>query len=125
MFPLLIPAIVELVKFGIQQAAQNNNNALQPQDAPAVERQVTQTVIDGLQNNPTIQHLTNSEPWYQSRVTWGALIAMAAGTLGLAGVAVDDYDQQMLINVAIAVGAIVSSCVTLYGRWKAKRPLGT
>jgi hypothetical protein len=67
---------------------------------------------------------TNQEPFYQSRVTIGAIMTLIGGTYALVldfmdGVppATDDLTAQAT--------AIVGAAVVLYGRWVAKKPLGS
>jgi hypothetical protein len=72
---------------------------------------------------PEIISATNSEPFYQSRVTIGAIMTLIGGSYALVldfmdGVppGVDDLTGQLT--------AIIGAGVVLYGRWAAKRPIG-
>lgn len=69
-------------------------------------------------------HNANQEPWWQSRVTWGAIIAGIVPVLASVGVATDWLDQDTLAMGLAAGGSAVGAVITLYGRWKAKKPLG-
>lgn len=73
---------------------------------------------------PIIAHATNSEPWYQSRVTWGAILAALAGVLGLFGVVFDIDAQGRVLDLVIALGPVIGAGIALYGRWAAKKPIG-
>lgn len=73
---------------------------------------------------PEDVHDANAEPWYQSRVTWGAIISAGVPILATAGIATDWIDEDTLIAGLVAGGGAVGAVVTLYGRWKAKRPIG-
>jgi hypothetical protein len=77
-----------------------------------------------LKSVPEVQHLTNQEPWYKSRVTWGALVSALAGILGALGYALAPETMDTLISLGLALGAVVGACVTLYGRWQARVPIG-
>lgn len=80
---------------------------------------------------PTILHMTNQEPWYQSRVTLGALVSIGSGFAVLGGIAVDEGVQRQLVDTLVGVGTIAGSIgavwggvSALWGRWVARRPLG-
>jgi hypothetical protein len=70
----------------------------------------------------SILHSTNNEPWWQSQVTWGQIITGAGLALTAAGVTVNAPYVELLSSLAVPVAGIA---VTLYGRWKAKKPLFT
>ena len=88
--------------------------------AAAVKQQVTRKVAA----DPSMQHITNTEPWYQSRVTIGALISALALALGAAGVSLAPEDRELLVAVGLGLGGLVGPLTTLYGRWRARRPIG-
>lgn len=67
---------------------------------------------------------TNAEPWYQSRVTWGAIIAVLAGLAGIMGYTFDAADQATLVNAIVGAASIVGGLIAWYGRWVAKKPIG-
>jgi len=78
-----------------------------------------------------ITNQTNQEPWYQSRVTIGAIVAVAAGVAGVAGYSFDAEDQQVWIDsisqgiqLVSAISAIGAGIYAWYGRWRAKKALG-
>lgn len=73
---------------------------------------------------PLIDHATNSEPWYQSRVTWGAIAAIAVPLLGVVGVGSDIITAEELTVWGMAAGSAAGGVLTLYGRWRAKKPMG-
>lgn len=73
---------------------------------------------------PEAVHEANAEPWYQSRVTWGAIIAAATPAIALTGYALDAVDREIVVAGLTAAGAVFGAATTLYGRWKAKRPIG-
>lgn len=73
---------------------------------------------------PLIDHATNNEPWYQSRVTWGAIAAIAVPLLGVVGVGSDIITAEELTVWGMAAGSAAGGVLTLYGRWRAKKPMG-
>ncbi|WP_336800479.1 hypothetical protein [Kaistia sp. MMO-174] len=91
---------------------------------PGVSEAVTKAVVQEVAKDPAIQHMTNTEPWYQSRVTWGALVAIASGLFAIGGRALPVEDQGTLVNIAVAVASAIGGAITLYGRWAARKPLG-
>lgn len=82
---------------------------------PTIERAVEEEVA------PVIEHLTNNEQWYQSRVTLGSIAAILCGVAGLFGYALDVQQATELIVIA---GSIIGPAFALYGRWKARKPIG-
>lgn len=71
---------------------------------------------------PVLVNLTNNEPWYQSRVTWGAVAAILSGLGTAAGlVSAGDWSPELWLA---ALGSVGGGIGTLYGRWVAKKPLG-
>lgn len=73
---------------------------------------------------PMIENANNAEPWYRSRVTIGALVSIIIPLLGLAGISSDVVDADQLTAIIVAAGSAIGGMLSLYGRWKAKRPLG-
>ena len=106
-------AVREVAAQAVRDAAQDTSNTLSPRDAPAVAEAVTQKLA------PVIAHATNTEPWYQSRVMWGAILAAAAPVAVALGLDISWIDSETLA----ALGAAVGAGITLYGRWKARKPL--
>ena len=90
-------------------------------DHSAIATEVTRA----MERSPELQHATNSEPWYQSRVTWGAVVAILSGVLPIAGVTLDPDDQATLFAALMGIGSAAGGFLALYGRWKAKRPIGS
>jgi drug/metabolite transporter (DMT)-like permease len=73
---------------------------------------------------PIVVNASNQEPWYQSRVTWGAIASIVLPLLGILGVSTDVINADQLVALGMALGTVVGGVVTLYGRWVAKKPLG-
>jgi hypothetical protein len=83
-------------------------------------------IVDGLDVIlQQILHSTNNEPWYTSRVTLGALLGIV-GTVLLAFFNIDfNADaQKMALDLIVAALPVAGGLLTLYGRWKAKVPIG-
>lgn len=96
----------------------------------AIERSAVGPVAESVANElaPRLEHLTNAEPWYQSRVTWGALLSAVGATSALLGYPIAEEMQSRILEVITlwtAFGGLVSGPVlTLWGRWAAKKPIG-
>lgn len=74
---------------------------------------------------PIIAHATNSEPWYQSRVTWGVIVAAVATMVKpLTGELFDAAQTQDIVNALTSAGQLFGFGLTLYGRYIAKKPIG-
>jgi len=87
-------------------------------DAPMVAQKTAEAIA------PMLVNQANAEPWYQSRVTWGALVSIGTGLATLAGFAVAPEDAELVIGIGMAGGTLIGGLLTLYGRWKAKKPIG-
>lgn len=85
---------------------------------------VKQRVAESVAADPGVRHVTNTEPWYQSRVTIGALISMLAMTLAAAGVTIAAEERELLVAIGLGLGGLVGPLTTLYGRWRARAPIG-
>lgn len=107
---LILPEIVKVLKQGDVPVAPHNVGAV----AEAVAKQIA----------PRMAHEANAEPWYQSRVTLGALVSIGTGVAALFGIAVSPADAELIIGVGVAAGTTIGGALTLYGRWKAKKPIG-
>lgn len=110
--------IKAIIASGVRDVAFDPNTRLTTAEVGPVAKAITEQVLPGL------QHATNTEPWYQSRVTWGALGAIVLPLLGFVGVTSDILSLNDFIVGGMALGSAVSGLVTLYGRWKARKPIG-
>ncbi len=86
-------------------------------DVPQVTAAVTREIA------PIVEHATNNEPWYQSRVTIGAVLTLISGIYALATDFADGTPPDVETFTASA-GVIAGAILTLYGRWVARKPLG-
>lgn len=105
--------IKEAVIVGVRNAEPTTEKDVPP---------ITKAVMEQVQ--PVVDHLTNQEPWYKSRVTWGAIASIALPLLGAFGVSSDVIDADQFIALGLALGTAAGGVLTLYGRWAAKKPLG-
>lgn len=98
---------------------------LKQQDVPVAPHNVGK-VADAVAARiaPQMVHEANAEPWYQSRVTIGALVSIGTGVLALSGIFLTPEDTALIVSMATSIGAVAAGALTLYGRWKAKKPIG-
>lgn len=91
---------------------------------PAIAPTLTEALKEELVADPALRHIANAEPWYASRVTWGAIIAALSPILGLVfGHALSAEDKASLAEIAVALGTLTGAGLALYGRWRARAPL--
>lgn len=119
------PRIAQAVSEALAAAAASPSISLQHQDVEATTAAVTTALA------PTLDYLANREPWYRSPVTMGSLVAVGAGLAGIAGYTVTAEDQRQIVDsvvaltdLATAAAAVLGGLVALWGRWRARRPLG-
>ena len=81
-------------------------------------------IIDAVLNKilPIILNSTNNEPWYQSRVLWGQVLSVGGIISAGLGVQFNASTQQVLVSL---IPSLIGVGITLYGRFKAKKPLGS
>lgn len=72
----------------------------------------------------TILNSTNNEPFYQSRVFWGSTVAIAGVVLNYFHVDFPSALQGQVTDAIMAAIPIAASAYALYGRFKAKKPIG-
>lgn len=105
---------------GVTAAINSPTTSAQPSD----KVEISNTVIKATEG--IVINATNSEPWYQSRVTVGNYVAIAAQVLGPVIGRSFPPDEQALVTVAImGIGAVVGAGFSLYGRWFPNKPLGS
>lgn len=72
-----------------------------------------------------IVHSTNSEPFYQSRVFWGAILGLLATVLGVFGVAFPSELQGTVLTIIMSALPLVGGLFALYGRFMSRKPIGS
>ncbi|BCP52841.1 hypothetical protein K32_14580 [Kaistia sp. 32K] len=120
--PTLNPFDILLGAVGgaVSRMAGRADNPLTAEMAPTI----TRAIVEEIAADPAVRHATNAEPWYASRVTWGAIIAAAAPIVGLIlGHSLTAEDQASLGEIAVALATLTGAGLALYGRWRARTPL--
>lgn len=116
--PTVESVVRDAIVKGVSKAAADPHVSTESADIGKVTSKVLTEVA------PIVAHATNSEPWYKSRVTLGAILAAAAGVLGVFGYAFPSEVQGKIIDLVISLGPVIGGALTLYGRWVAKKPIG-
>jgi hypothetical protein len=83
---------------------------------------IKEAIIEEASEMPEIKHLTNTEPWYQSRVTLGALGTVVGSLWGCYLIYLESGLNITLMWPLLTTAG--GAAVTLWGRWVAKKPLG-
>lgn len=75
---------------------------------------------------PIVVNAQNAEPWYQSRVILGALVAIISSIAGAVGIVIDEDTRQQFVTLIPVVVSTIGSIYALYGRivGASKKPLG-
>ena len=115
---MTVRSIAPAISAALKQIADSPSLSLTAADVPAAAEVVTRHIL------PTLEHLNNGESWYRSRVTWGAVISAVAPLLPLLGMGADWFDPTLGAALLAATGSAVGAACTLYGRWRATRPIG-
>lgn len=110
--------IAHAITKAVAETVRRSDVAAQPSSiSPIVAAVLSET-------GPIIENKTNQEPWYQSRVTWGAIVSGVLPLLAVVGVSADVIKVDELAVILAAAGTVGGSLYTLYGRWRAKKALG-
>jgi len=113
-----------VVKDAISDAAERvalrSDVQIENADAASIAAKVATEVM----KSPELINAMNDEPWYQSRVTWGGIIVIAVPVMAQLGIATDWVDADQLTSILTALGTAFGAALSLYGRWRAKRPIG-
>lgn len=105
----------------IAAAAVKGGAPLAAADLPALAG----TLAGVIAEDPALTHAVNGEPWYRSRVTWGALVAALAPFVGLiVGHQLSPDERSIMIDLGTAAGTLAGAGLALYGRWVARVPIG-
>lgn len=114
----LAPALASAVRAALDRSEGTARDA-------ATASSIAAAALDDLRSDPTVRHAANAEPWYRSRVTLGAILSASAPLLGLFGLELTPDNKEAILALAVAAGGVVGPALTLYGRWRATKPLGS
>jgi hypothetical protein len=80
-------------------------------------------IADAVMATPEVKFATDREPWFQSYVTLGSLVALVGGSYGLG---YDFFDGSIPTpsELTAHLPGVFGPLLALYGRWFATKPLG-
>lgn len=118
--------IAKVVKDALGTEAKKSTNDIKPSDAekiaPAVSAKVEAAVNKEVA--AVVEHATNSEPWYRSRVLIGLFISLLLKGAAALGWATDTIDPDSVTTAVLALGSAVGDLLALYGRTVATKAIG-
>ena len=80
-------------------------------------------IADAVMASPEVKFATNGEPWFQSYVTLGSLVALVGGCYGL-GYDFLDGSIPTPSELTAHLPGVFGPLLALYGRWFATKPVG-
>lgn len=113
-------AVADIAKVAVRDAIKDPGTPLHSELPRMAARDVAETVEAKVA--PVVAHLTNNEPWYQSRVALGSIGTMVTSAFGLYGLWAAGIHEGDLYAPLIA--AEFGAAFALYGRFIATKPLG-
>ena len=67
----------------------------------------------------------DSKAWWLSKGIWGGIVSAVAGILAaIWGVSLSPDDQELVVNLALAVASAAGGVMAIVGRLLAKKPIG-
>lgn len=74
----------------------------------------------------------NTKAWWQSTGVWGAVVAIVASGLGVAGYTVTPDDQtaivagaEQAVHIGLEVSSLAGGAIALWGRIRATKTIGS
>lgn len=111
----------------VQTTANRDTNALSPAAVVEAKPELQSAVARAIAAVPEVQVATNTEPWYQKRSRWSAIISIgmvvAGPLLTRFGLPIDQSTQEWIATTLTTVGGIWSSYLA-YRAGTASKPLG-
>lgn len=111
-------AVTSAVVAGVLKAIKNPDTSAAMRDRPAITDAVLDQVV------PIVVNATNAEPWYQSKVTIGAVLTLVTAGYAL-GLDFADGTPPDVNSFSAQMGTIAGALVVLWGRWLPGKPLGS
>lgn len=99
-----------------------NNLATKPGGiTPSTAQEMKPAIVDEI--SKVIVNQTNTEPWYQSTVTIGAIVTLVTG--GYAFVySIITQGPPAPADFATQMGPLLGAVMVIYGRWFQRKPIG-
>ena len=104
----------------LNKMAARSTNDVKKADVPEIKEVVTEAVEAEIK--PRLDHLTNNEPFYKSRVFLGSVAGILAGVSSLVQMLADgNFDGAVFTS---ALTGVLGGMFALWGRYGAQKPLG-
>lgn len=102
----------------VAEVALDPTNTLQRQDVPQVSQALNTTL------GPWILSMTNNEPWYQSKIIWGLIIA-GVGTIAkpFVGDLVPAEKAAQIVDALATAGQFAGIALAGWARLRASRSI--
>jgi hypothetical protein len=114
-------AIQIAVDKAVDKFAKSPSTSLKPSDAPAMKQVVVKEAEKEIEAR--VEHVTNTEPAYQSRVTIGSVLAIVSAAVSILQMLTDNRINSWE-DYSPHIGVVAGAAFALYGRWVAQKPLG-
>lgn len=112
------------VKDVVVKSIQDPETDLESSSPHLTASEIAQQVASAV--DAVVAHLSDNEPWYQSRVVWGSIISLGGTIAALFGLNVSQEVQANYTSLAVILApVVVGGATALYGRYFARKPLGT
>lgn len=113
----------------VVNVSHKQDNQLSPAAVTDAKPEIKEAITNAIANNPEFQHVTSTEPFYQRRSFWSAVVSIVgvvAAPLVMRYFNVDIANpetQEKIISGIITVAGLVSSYLA-YRAGTAKKPIG-
>lgn len=105
----------------LKRAAKSPNISLEQRDVAVIREAVKDEAEWEL--NARVEHVSNAEPFYQSRVSMGSILAVVSAGIAIAQMLTDNVPNTWE-EYSPPIGVVAGGLYALYGRWIAKKPFG-
>lgn len=118
---LIIKAVAAAANAALSAA--NQSPAVPVSMGPATQAAIAQEIVERVEADPGVQHVTSTEEWYQSRANWSAIVGGLTPIVALLGYNLTpEYSDATGLLLATA-GGWVAAYLARRAR-TASKPLG-
>lgn len=80
---LIIKAVAAAANAALSAA--NQSPSVPVSMGPATQAAIAQEIVERVEADPGVQHVTSTEEWYQSRANWSAIVGALTPIVAIAG----------------------------------------
>lgn len=124
LLPMLLQQLAPIIINEVVKAIKHKDVPLNSPAPVVAAEEISNAVVTRIAAIPEAQMVTNTEPWYKSRVTLGAIVSIIASALAVAGFQLTPEDMEGIVSSVLALISALGGIYALYGRWKARVPIG-